>query len=175
MFSRYSFTDIAASKQLDFGRAGINNCNAFQPPTEPKPPAKAWDIPVIRDESEFRITIGPAGGDKGYTAITGQQIYPLSSFVTNTTLLFSSLSYYSLQDSLSFLTGANSWGIAFYVNGFLISKIIVERGMNYTFKIQTGDTVNNQAAYHPVYITDDSIGGYKQRSAEDKRVSDKYF
>lgn len=72
MFSRYSLTAITANKQLNFGRTGRNNCNAFQPPTEPKPPATAWNIPVIRDTSEFRITIGPAGGDKGYTAITGQ-------------------------------------------------------------------------------------------------------
>lgn len=47
--------------------------------------------------------------------------------------------------------------------------------MKYTFKIQTGNDTDNQAEYHPVYITDDSIGGYKQRSAADKTVSNKYF
>ena len=72
MFSRYSFTAITANKQLDFGRTGRNNCNVLQPRTEPKPEVKAWDIPVIRDESEFRITIGPAGGERGYSKITSQ-------------------------------------------------------------------------------------------------------
>ena len=57
----------------------------------------------------------------------------------------------------------------------LIPEIVVERGQNYTFKIQTGDNTNNQAEYHPVYITNDDVGGYAQRDPADKAVSDKYF
>ena len=72
LLSRHSFTAIAASKQLNFGRSEENNCSPLMPITRPMPKPKPWNIPQIRDENVFRITIGPAGGDQGYTGITSQ-------------------------------------------------------------------------------------------------------
>ena len=67
-----------------------------------------------------------------------------------------------------------SWGIAWYINGYLIPEIIVKRGDTYTFKVEGGDDPSNQAQYHPLYITDDPKGGYASKDDKQKMVHDKY-
>lgn len=33
--------------------------------------ANVWDQAIFKEETQFEVEIGPAGGDKGYTGITG--------------------------------------------------------------------------------------------------------
>ncbi|XP_038065022.1 protein Skeletor, isoforms B/C-like [Patiria miniata] len=66
------------------------------------------------------------------------------------------------------ITGKTGWGIAWYVNGLLIPEITVKRGVNYTFTVFGGDDSEKSAQYHPFYITDDSEGGYAQKTSQGK-------
>lgn len=91
----------------------------------------AWPQSVIENEHIFRAQIGPAGGSRGYTAITGEQ----------------------------------SWGIAWWINGLLIPEIHVRRGQNYTFIVEGGNDPSRQARYHPLYITNNREGGGGQEPA----------
>lgn len=71
-------------------------------------------------------------------------------------------------------TGFNSWGIAWYVNGQLIPELTLKRGEMYTFTVEGGDDPSNQAQFHPFYITDDPIGGYKDKSAAERAEVEVY-
>ena len=112
------------------------NCKPFVPPHEVDKEAlraaSAWEQAVLKDEHTFRAQIGPAGGSKGYTAITGEQ----------------------------------SWGIAWWINGQLIPEIHVKRGENYTFIVEGGNDPSRQAKYHPLYITNNRDGGGGQDPSE---------
>ena len=61
------------------------------------------------------------------------------------------------------------------MNGLLIPEIEVKRGENYTIRVQAGDDSSNQAEYHPVYITDDRVGGYAQKDQTARAVSHTTF
>jgi len=104
-------------------------CKAFVHSSDPLREAlearSSWEPSVIENAHVFRAVIGPAGGSKGYTAITGEQ----------------------------------SWGIAWWINGLLIPEIHVRRGENYTFIVEGGSDPGRQARYHPLYITNNREGG----------------
>lgn len=70
----------------------------------------------------------------------------------------------------SFSSGHVGWGISWYINGLLIPEINVVRGKKYTFIVEGGENPDVPARYHPFYITDDSIGGYQHKTAEEKAV-----
>ena len=107
----------------------VRNCkpfvNASDPVKEALEAKRGWEPSVIENEHVFRAQIGPAGGTKGYTAITGEQ----------------------------------SWGIAWWINGLLIPEIYVKRGENYTFIVEGGNDPGRQARFHPLYITNNREGG----------------
>ncbi|XP_054714140.1 protein Skeletor, isoforms B/C-like [Uloborus diversus] len=112
------------AKKIHFGRSPPQDrCNPLKTMTTSKP--SSWLPLKIAGPTTFRAQIGPTGGDKGYTAITGAQ----------------------------------SWGIAWWMNGLLIPELTVRRGTNYTFIVEGGDDVTNSAAYHPLYITNNPEGG----------------
>ncbi|XP_055950409.1 protein Skeletor, isoforms B/C-like [Argiope bruennichi] len=112
------------AKKIHFGRSPPQDrCNPFMSATTMKP--KSWPPTQIVDATTFRAQIGPTGGDKGYTAITGSQ----------------------------------SWGIAWWINGQLIPELTVRRGVNYTFIVEGGNNPSNPASYHPLYITNNPEGG----------------
>ncbi|KAJ3643944.1 hypothetical protein Zmor_026624 [Zophobas morio] len=119
-------------------KRGNNNVRAV--PT-PAPVAKrnAWDIPSIKcyepEDGVFYAQMGPTGGKRGYSAITGHV----------------------------------GWGISWYINGLLIPEINVVRGKTYTFVVEGGFDPEIAAKYHPFYITDDSVGGYEYKTAEEKK------
>lgn len=102
-----------------------NRCKPLHTPESPKPGEKVWPPLKISGTTVFRAQIGPTGGDKGYTAITGHQ----------------------------------SWGVAWWIDGLLIPEITVQRGVNYTFIVEGGDDPTNPASYHPLYITNSPSGG----------------
>ncbi|XP_050456916.1 protein Skeletor, isoforms B/C isoform X2 [Cataglyphis hispanica] len=66
------------------------------------------------------------------------------------------------------ITGHVGWGISWYINGLLIPVINVVRGRRYTFVVEGGSDLDIPARYHPFYITDDPIGGYQHKTAEEK-------
>ena len=89
---------------------------------------QGWPSIRLQNVFKFVVRIGPSGGAKGY----------------------------------SYITGESSWGIAFYINDYLIPEIIVERGETYIFEVESGNNPSNPAKYHPFYITDSKQGGYGQ-------------
>ncbi|XP_070167433.1 protein Skeletor, isoforms B/C isoform X1 [Polyergus mexicanus] len=66
------------------------------------------------------------------------------------------------------ITGHVGWGISWYINGLLIPVINVVRGRRYTFVVEGGLDPDIPARYHPFYITDDPIGSYQHKTAEEK-------
>lgn len=70
----------------------------------------------------------------------------------------------------TFSLGHVGWGISWYINGLLIPEINVVRGKRYTFVVEGGSDPDVPARYHPFYITDDPIGGYQHKTAEEKAV-----
>ncbi|XP_014670377.1 PREDICTED: protein Skeletor, isoforms B/C-like [Priapulus caudatus] len=66
-------------------------------------------------------------------------------------------------------TGQVSWGIAYWVNGLLIPKLVLKRGETYIFIIETGNNPSHTASYHPVYITSDPIGGFIQNTEQERQ------
>lgn len=46
------------------------------------------------------------------------------------------------------------------------------RGRTYTFVVEGGLDPEIPAKYHPFYITDDAVGGFAYKTAEEKAVSD---
>ncbi|TGZ43794.1 Uncharacterized protein DBV15_04339 [Temnothorax longispinosus] len=66
------------------------------------------------------------------------------------------------------ITGHVGWGISWYINGLLIPVINVVRGRRYSFVTEGGLDPDIPARYHPFYITDDPIGGYYHKTAEEK-------
>ena len=50
-----------------------------------------------------------------------------------------------------------------------ILQVTVVRGKTYTFVIEGGEDEGSPAAYHPLYITDDSEGGYQFKTEEQRR------
>ncbi|KAE8752192.1 Skeletor [Frankliniella occidentalis] len=66
------------------------------------------------------------------------------------------------------ITGHVGWGISWYINGLLIPEINVVRGKTYTFVVEGGLDPETPARYHPFYITDDSVGGFEHKTAEER-------
>ncbi|XP_072177827.1 protein Skeletor, isoforms B/C-like [Diadema setosum] len=69
------------------------------------------------------------------------------------------------------ITGRIGWGIAWYINDYLIPELVVERGRTYTFLVHGGNDSTFSANYHPFYITDSEDGGYEQLSPEVQQVT----
>jgi len=70
----------------------------------------------------------------------------------------------------SIFVGHVGWGISWYINGLLIPEINVVRGQTYTFVVEGGLDTEIPAKYHPFYITDDPVGGYGYKTAEEREV-----
>lgn len=134
---RPSYTDSlnAEDHRIDFTSRGVDQCPVLLAPedkTKPTsvPPAptttestvKKWKQQVVSGKKVFTARIGPTGGEKGYTAITGR-----FNFLIQEMLIFT-FQY----------PGQPSWGIAWYINDLLIPEIYVERGETYTFLVEGG-------------------------------------
>lgn len=135
-FARQDGNDVT----IEFGRSVVDNCppivvgdgSTTEAPTGPPPP---FVRPFLGDdETTFDVHIGPSGGPRGYSAITGLP----------------------------------SWGIAWWVNGYLIPELVLRRGTKYTFRVNGGDDPSDGANYHPFYLTTSEKGGYFQLSPEER-------
>ncbi|XP_075210705.1 protein Skeletor, isoforms B/C [Lycorma delicatula] len=121
--------------RIDFSSRNDHACSSslFDLPMEST--LTPWKPKIISLENQFTVRIGPTGGKRGYTPITGHP----------------------------------SWGIAWWINDFLIPEIYVERGQTYTFIVEGGNDNTNPARYHPFYITDSREGGFGQKSEEEQK------
>ncbi|XP_063629705.1 protein Skeletor, isoforms B/C [Cydia splendana] len=140
----HSFMDTTRTDvQLDFGAQNDHTCIGLAELDDDGP--APWPPRVIAGVTNFTARIGPAGGKRGYTPITDNDI------------------------SKGFLPyGHPSWGIAWYINDQLIPELYVERGKTYTFIVEGGEDQTNPAKFHPFYISDSSEGGYGQKKPEDQ-------
>ncbi|KAJ0170675.1 hypothetical protein K1T71_013447 [Dendrolimus kikuchii] len=140
----HSFMDTTRNDvQLDFGATNDNTCIGLAELDADGP--APWPPRVISGVTNFTVRIGPAGGKRGYTPITDNDI------------------------SNGYLTGHPSWGIAWYINDQLIPEIYVERGKTYTFIVEGGDDTTNRAKFHPFYISDSFEGGFGQKKESEQR------
>lgn len=119
-----------------------NNHPAVRPVPTPKPASRAgaWEIPPIQC---YEPEDGVFYAQMGPTG--GRQGYPA-------------------------ITGHVGWGISWYINGLLIPEINVVRGRTYTFVVESGHDPEVPAKYHPFYITDDPVGGYEYKTAEERQA-----
>ena len=65
-------------------------------------------------------------------------------------------------------------GTALYVNGLLTPELTLVRGQEYTFVIETGLGTDARQVFHPLYITDDSIGGRQTKTESEARLEKVY-
>ena len=69
----FLFTEIV---KLNFNSKDDNTCvTSLIGETDRLPRYKSWRIHVLRSISNFSVSIGPAGGDRGYYSITGQLLF----------------------------------------------------------------------------------------------------
>ncbi|XP_033632784.1 protein Skeletor, isoforms B/C-like [Asterias rubens] len=109
----------------------------------------------------------PAGTDSSMTSWTPSRIEGVTSFTVQ-------IGQSGGERGYTGITGIVGWGIAWYVNELLIPEITVQRGTTYTFQIYGGNDPQLSAQYHPFYITDDSEGGYAQKTANEQNNVDIY-
>ncbi|XP_053202409.1 protein Skeletor, isoforms B/C-like [Panonychus citri] len=67
------------------------------------------------------------------------------------------------------LTGATSPGLVWYINGLMAPTLFVKRGRTYLFRVEGGSNPHNARYYHPLYITDDPMGGLDKMKEEDRK------
>ena len=71
---------FSVTKELNFGRTAAKNCRTLQGTTGPTEMVKPWPVCHICSDPVIYVTIGPAGGDKGYTAITSKFVITSDEF-----------------------------------------------------------------------------------------------
>lgn len=140
--------------KIDFSSKNDNRCRTSLYTNEvEEEKVKPWPPQVIVGEKNFTVRIGPTGGKRGYTPITGKLDFPCRT----------------TRISVPILLGHPSWGIAWWVNDKLIPELYLERGQTYTFIVEGGSDNTNPARFHPFYITDSSEGGYGQKNSDEQK------
>ncbi len=66
--------------------------------------------------------------------------------------------------------GPGEDGTGIYLNGLLAPDLTLERGVEYTFVIETGLGTDVDETFHPFYITDDEAGGRHVRTELEAKV-----
>lgn len=126
---------------IEFGRSVANRCSEMLVVEDEEKAVPGFTRPAISGTTNITARIGPTGGSRGYGGITQ----------------------------------GPSWGFAWYMSAtgttgedVLIPAIAVERGKTYTFIVQGGVDDGTETAYHPLYITSSSIGGYASRTPAER-------
>ena len=69
---------------IEFGREVVDNCDPIISGTNAtEPPASSFEIPMIQGVTELVANIGPSGGDRGYTGITGVASWGIAWYVND--------------------------------------------------------------------------------------------
>lgn len=160
-----SFDKTTEDIRIDFTSRNVHECTNSLYNLPDMSDIKPWPVAVITNETMFSARIGPAGGKRGYTRITGnfppnlikllrpgilihhqfwQFFFPLSYYLFYFIyILFISLIDYNIL--IIKYIGQPAWGIAWYINDLLIPEITVERGQTYTFIVEGGNDPANPA------------------------------
>jgi hypothetical protein len=136
----YAGIDGGFPKTLEFGRSIVDNC-------QPLVNLAGTEAPTAGPPPPFRR---PFVGDD--ETVFDVHIGPSGG----------PRGYTAITDGLV------SWGIAWWVNGYLIPELVLRRGTMYTFRVNGGNDPADDAAYHPLYLTTSKEGGYFQLSPEDR-------
>ncbi|XP_058798025.1 protein Skeletor, isoforms B/C isoform X2 [Phymastichus coffea] len=69
--------------RIDFGGRGVHQCtnSLYDQPKQPE--IKAWPPMMIANEDTFTAKIGPTGGKRGYTRITGQPSWGIAWYIND--------------------------------------------------------------------------------------------
>lgn len=130
------------SVSLDFGRAVADNCEPLVFLGETAPPTETPPPPFRR----------PLIGDD--ETIIEAHIGPSGG----------PRGYTAITEGLT------AWGVAWYMNGFLIPELVLRRGTKYTFRINGGNDPTQGAQFHPFYLTTSEVGGYAQLSPQERTL-----
>jgi hypothetical protein len=112
--------------KIDFSSKNEHSCTSSLYDRKDEVIIKPWPSREINNENVITARIGPTGGKRGYTAITGKINLLVYSRVYANAVLACPL-------------GHPSWGIAWYLNDLLIPELVVERGQTYSFIIEGGN------------------------------------
>ncbi|VVC37406.1 DM13 domain,DOMON domain [Cinara cedri] len=96
------------------------------------------------------------------------EIPPIQCYEPDDGVFYAQMGPTGGKHGYSAITGHVGWGISWYINGLLIPEINVVRGQTYTFVVEGGLDPEIPAKYHPFYISNDPIGGYGYKTAEEK-------
>lgn len=69
--------------RLDFSAKNDYTCTRSLNDLSDEMDIRPWDPQVIRDETTFSVRIGPAGGKRGYTPITGQPSWGIAWYIND--------------------------------------------------------------------------------------------
>lgn len=89
---------------MDFNAQGEHSCTSSLYDIKDAAKVKAWPTRVLRNQNVITARIGPTGGNRGYSRITGEK-YEISRYIES-------------QLSLKWIkihSGHPSWGIAWYL------------------------------------------------------------
>ncbi|XP_018392521.1 PREDICTED: protein Skeletor, isoforms D/E-like isoform X1 [Cyphomyrmex costatus] len=158
--SHYLKTD----RFIEFGRPPAWNCP--MPDQEPShgdanETASSSQL-VIRRQQRVSATPAPAPTTDAW------EIPPIQCNEPDDGVFYAQMGPTGGKHGYPAITGHVGWGISWYINGLLIPVINVVRGRRYTFVVEGGLDPDIPARYHPFYITDDLIGGYYHKTAEEK-------
>ncbi|KAK7069008.1 hypothetical protein SK128_009357 [Halocaridina rubra] len=79
---------------VDFKSTGDNTCATLVPGNEKEPKRyKPWTVNIINHTTNFTATIGPTGGDRGYSAITSKELARPAVFIHTCGVPFLSLTH----------------------------------------------------------------------------------
>ena len=155
---------LATDSPIHLGREPMNECEGVQLQCQQCDPFPSNRI-IAREDTTFRVVIGPSANPRGYTAITGKRDLLL--------LMFSWIwvNVEVLMPYISNFAGQAGWGIAWYINEILIPELVVERGRTYTFLVYGGDDPADNSNYHPFYLSSSVNGGRLLNDENQKAVS----
>ncbi|XP_012528510.1 protein Skeletor, isoforms B/C isoform X2 [Monomorium pharaonis] len=156
--SHYLRTD----RFIEFGRPPAWNCPMpDQEPSDVNETASSHQV-TLRTPQRVQATPAPASTKDAW------EIPPIQCYEPEDGVFYAQMGPTGGKHGYPAITGHVGWGISWYINGLLIPEINVVRGKRYTFVVEGGLEADIPARYHPFYITDDPIGGYYHKTAEEK-------
>lgn len=149
VFDREQTSLPSSNVTVEFGRIVTNACerrlNVSDNTVGRSIPG--FKRPTISGVTDITARIGPSGGARGVEGITGGPSGGFAWYISP--------------------TGTSGMDV-------LIPVIGVERGRTYTFTVQGGTDDGSGNAFHPLYITTDSVGGFQTKSPQERRKETVY-
>ena len=153
--------------KINFGRKPEKNCFPFV--------QKNDDVAVVRDESSFTssssASSSPAQTSTSSFASSLEKAWgPLKIVNQSLTTFYARIGVSGGERGYSKSTDSQSSpGFVWYINGLLAPVIFVKRGTSYLFRVEGGSDPVKAGMYHPLYITNDPLGGYSKYREEDRK------